>query len=101
MSHRLRGILTVVGGVGALLAAGWSSFAQQSYAQCVGAHQRADAARTSAIAKATDEERRAQRALLANTDPNRNRELRAAILTAYDHTDAVRAANPPPSKQEC
>jgi hypothetical protein len=101
MSPRLRSALVGLGVLAALAGAAASGIRQQVYTQCVGRHQRADAERTSAIAKATDAERRAQRALIANTDPTHNRVLREAILAAYDHTDAVRAANPPPNQEAC
>jgi hypothetical protein len=74
---------------------------QQVYISCVADQQRADQVRTSAIARATDNERRAQRLLIENIKPENSAGLRAAVLDAYGITDKARAANPPPEPGVC
>lgn len=95
-----RGVTTIVAII-ALVAAVLLGVRQQIYISCVGEQGRAAAVRTAAIAAATDRERVAQRLLIQNVDPNNARELRAAVLDAYDATDRVRADNPPPPAGGC
>lgn len=96
----MRGVTTIIA-LFSLLAAVVIGIRQQLYISCVGQTQVAAAQRTADIAKATDVERRAQRALIANTDHEKTAALRAAALAAYDATDRVRAANPPPPDPHC
>lgn len=74
---------------------------QSALQSCLAETQRADATRTKAIAVATDAERAAQRKLLAARTPTEGRALRADVIATYDHTDAVRAANPAPAPGRC
>lgn len=86
----------------ALLTAVFAGIRQQVYVNCVADQQRAQAMRTSAIATATDAERRAQRALITAVGDERQVEaMRAAALAAYDATDAVRKAHPAPPPKHC
>lgn len=64
---------------------------------CLRAGAVADQRRTAAIADATDAERAADLALLAGPTPGGpdGAELRRVDIAARQHTDAVRAANPP------
>lgn len=74
----------------------------QVYINCVGAHQQADAARTAAIAQATDAERAAQRKLIADIgDDQQINAIRAEVLAAYDRTDAVRRQYPATAPEAC
>ena len=75
----------------------------QQFTQCVADQQRADAARTSVIAKATDAERRADAALVAGPQPGGpdGPALRRQDVAAREYTDAVRAANPPLPLDPC
>jgi hypothetical protein len=75
----------------------------QQFTQCVADQQRADAARTVVISKATDAERRADAALVAGPQPGGPdaRALRAADVAARQYTDSVRAANPPLPLDPC
>jgi hypothetical protein len=75
----------------------------QSFTQCLADQQRADAARTSIIAKATDAERRADAALVAGPQPGGpdGAALRRQDVAAREYTDAVRAANPPLALNPC
>lgn len=95
-----RAITTVVAIV-ALLVAGALGIRQQAYINCVAEQQRLAATRTAAIAKATDRERAAQRALIQGVKPENSAELRDAVLRSYDSTDQVRAENPPPLPGAC
>lgn len=62
---------------------------------CLAEQALADQKRTSAISKATDAERQAERALLSGTG---TREL---TLKARQHTDEVRARHPAPPARSC
>lgn len=75
----------------------------QRYVDCVAEQQNADARRTSAIAEATDHERRADAALVIGPTPGgpSGAELRRLDVEARQHTDRVRADNPPPPAREC
>lgn len=95
-----RAVATVLAIV-SLLTALYVGFRQQEYVTCVAGQQMADAVRTQAIARATDNERRAQYLLLSNIRPENAAGLKAAVLDAYDVTDRVRAANPPVPPGEC
>lgn len=95
-----RGVTTAVSLV-ALLAAIALGVRQQYYISCVADQQRAGQVRTAAIARATDNERRAQRLLIENIKPENSAGLRTAVLDAYDITDKARAANPPPEPGGC
>lgn len=95
-----RSIATIISVV-AILAAIGLGVRQQAYISCVAEHQKADAVRTAAISRATDNERRAQRLLIANIKPGDSSGLRAAVLDSYDATDRVRAANPPGPADGC
>jgi len=87
----------------ALLVSGYLFFRLNELVTCIAAQQRADAMRTSLIAAATDAERRADAALVAGPQPGGpdGRELRRLDVAAREHTDAVRAANPPPQVDPC
>lgn len=85
----------------ALAGSVWATARQQAYVNCVAGQQTAAAVRTAAIARATDNERRAQRLLIENVKPENVAGLRAAVLDAYDATDRVRSANPPPEPGGC
>ena len=67
------------------------------FTQCVADQQTADARRTAVISAATDAERRADAALVAGPRPGGPSvsELRRLDVEARQHTDDVRAANPP------
>lgn len=75
----------------------------QLYVNCVGEQQNADARRTTAIAEATDAERRADAALVLGPTPGgpTGAELRRLDVEAREHTDRVRADNPPPAERQC
>jgi hypothetical protein len=87
----------------ALLVSGLLLYQFKSYVGCVAEQGNDDARRTAAIATATDAERRADAALVAGPVPGgpSGSELRRADIDARAHTDAVRAANPPPPPREC
>lgn len=89
--------LAIVAILGAILL----GIRQQQYISCVADQQRMAAVRTTAIAKATDAERAAQRRLLVEINKTNGPELRAAVLAAYDETDRIRAANLPPAAHRC
>ena len=73
------------------------------YVDCLRDSSAADQRRTSAIAAATDAERRADLALVQGPRESAltAAELRAADIAARQHTDAVRAANPAPPPTAC
>lgn len=98
----MRAITTVVALI-AFAVAGVSGYRLQSLGDCLAEQQRADARRTAVIAAATDAERRADAALVAGPQPGGpdGRELRQADVAARQHTDAVRAANPPLPLNPC
>jgi len=87
----------------ALFVSGFLFFRLQQYVDCIAEQQRADAKRTAAISVATDAERRADAALVAGPQPGgpSGPELRRQDVEARQHTDAVRAANPPPNLKPC
>lgn len=87
----------------ALLVSGVLFWQQQVLTQCLADQQRADAVRTAVIAKATDAERRADAALVAGPVPGgpSGTELRRLDVAARQHTDDVRAANPPLPLNPC
>lgn len=87
----------------ALLVSAILFYELQSFTQCVADQQRADAARTAVIAKATDAERRADAALVAGPQPGGpdGTTLRRQDVAARQYTDAVRAANPPLPLDPC
>lgn len=95
-----RGVTTIIALI-ALAGAILLGVRQQVYISCVAEQQRADQVRTSAIARATDNERRAQRLLIENIKPENSAGLKAAVLDAYTVTDKARAANPPPEPGGC
>ena len=66
---------------------------------CLSERDLADQRRTAAIARATDQERRADLALIKGQgDPAA---LRAAALAAREHTDEVRRTHPAPKVVPC
>lgn len=95
------GRITTLFALASLLAAAGIGFRQTAYINCVGDQSHAAGVRTAAIAKATDNEREAQRRLLANANPSAGPSLRAAVLDAYAATDVVRAAYPPAEPSPC
>lgn len=98
----MKAITTLVAFV-ALLVSGVLYWQQQALTQCLADQQRADAKRTSVIATATDAERRADAALVAGPVPGgpTGIELRRQDVAAREHTDAIRAANPPLPLDPC
>lgn len=87
----------------ALVMSGLLLLRLQHYVDCVADQQNADAKRTAAIAAATDRERRADAALVLGPTPGgpSGADLRRLDVEAREHTDSVRAANPPPPPREC
>lgn len=84
----------------ALLTSGIFYYQLQTFVGCLSDQQRADAVRTAVIADATDDERRADAALVAGPQPGgpSGRELRRLDVEARQRTDAIRAANPPSTR---
>lgn len=97
---RLAGQLLAVVSIVVSLYVGWRYV---GYVDCLRQSSAADQRRTSAIAAATDAERRADRLLLegAAAGGPSVAELRAADIAAREHTDRVRAANPAPPVTTC
>lgn len=95
--------LTTILAVVAMVVAIYVGYRQQAYITCVADQQRADAVRTSAIARATDGERVADRRLLDGPVPGGRtvEQLRQDSIAARAATDAVRAENPPPPPGNC
>lgn len=94
---------TTVIAIVALLMSGMLLLRLQRYVDCVADQQNADAVRTAAISAATDLERRADAALVRGPlagGPDKE-ELRRLDVEAREHTDRVRAANPPPPPRQC
>lgn len=87
----------------ALLVSGYLFFRLNELVTCIAAQQRADAQRTAVIAEATDAERRADAALVAGPQAGgpSGAELRRLDVAARQHTDAIRAANPPQAIDPC
>lgn len=98
----MRAVTTLVAVV-ALLGSVLPWIQLQEFAQCIAAQQQADARRTAIISAATDAERRADAALVAGPQPGGPSvaELRRLDVAARQHTDTVRAANPPPAVDPC
>jgi hypothetical protein len=98
----MRAVTTLVSML-ALLVSAILFYQLQSFTQCLADQQRADAARTAVIAKATDAERRADAALVAGIQPGGpdGPTLRRQDVLARQYTDAVRAANPPIRTDPC
>ncbi len=76
---------------------------QQGYISCVAEQQQIDAARTRAIAAATDVERQADKALIEGPRPGgpSEEQLRARAAAAREVTDTVRRQNQPPPARTC
>lgn len=97
-----RALTTLLAILGLLLAI-YVGYRQQVYINCVADQQRADQQRTAAIARATDDERIADRRLLSGPVPGgpSAEQLKQGSIAARATTDAVRAENPPPPPGAC
>lgn len=91
-----RAIVIVLAAVSLLLSL-YVGYRYVGLIDCLNARDTADQRRTSAVARATDAERVAQRAAIDTTDET----ARLAWLAAIDETDRVRAAYPAPAVVPC
>ena len=87
--------------VASMLVSGYVGYRYVRLVDCLAGQDLADQKRTAAIALATDQERRADLALLQGAGTAEVVKLRAAAIAAREHTDQVRAENPPPAVKSC
>lgn len=90
--------LTLAASALAVVVSGWYGYQYTELVDCLSAQNLSQAARTAAIAHATDLERAADLRLIEGGSAAA---LREAAAAARRHTDAVRAANPAPPVKSC